>query len=59
MLSTDLVDNAPPVTTVLAVVGNPRAQSRTHLLAHTLAAEIARVAAGWADAHRAALTPAS
>jgi FMN reductase len=45
-LSTDLVDNAPPVTTVLAVVGNPRAESRTHLLARTLAAEIARVVDG-------------
>jgi len=34
------------MTRVLAVVGNPRAESRTHLIARTLADEIARATAG-------------
>jgi FMN reductase len=34
------------VSRVLAVVGNPRAESRTHLIARTLAGEIARATGG-------------
>ena len=36
-----LPDPGPPAPTVLAVIGNPRPESRTHGLARTLASEVA------------------